>query len=73
MGPRRPSHRSDRNARGSGTPAGSGWRALDVLAIDAWHGGTRDAERVAAERLVAEQRFPAAERERIERNRAWYA
>jgi len=49
------------------------WRALDELAIAAWHAGARDEGRAAAERLVAEQRFPAAEHERIERNRAWYA
>jgi len=49
------------------------WRALDELAIAAWHGGARDEGRAAAERLVAERRFPEAERARIEANRAWYA
>ena len=48
------------------------WRALDELAVAAWHAGARDEGRRAAERLVAERRFPEAERERIERNLAWY-
>jgi len=49
------------------------WRALDELAIAAWHGGARDEGRAAAQRLLAERRFPPAERERIEKNAAWYA
>jgi tetratricopeptide (TPR) repeat protein len=48
------------------------WRALDELSISAWHAGARDEGRRAAERLVAEQRFPPAERERIEKNLKWY-
>jgi predicted O-linked N-acetylglucosamine transferase (SPINDLY family) len=49
------------------------WSALDELAIAAWHAGARDEGRNAAERLAAEQRYPASERERIEKNLAWYA
>lgn len=49
------------------------WRALDELAIAAWHAGARDEGRIAAQRLVAEARYPASERERIEKNLAWYA
>lgn len=48
------------------------WRALDELAVAAWHAGARDEGRRAAERLVAERCFPETERERIERNLAWY-
>jgi len=48
------------------------WRALDEVAIAAWHAGARDEGRAAAQRLVAEARFPASERERIEKNLAWY-
>jgi hypothetical protein len=48
------------------------WRALDELSIAAWHAGARDEGRRAAERLVAEKRFPASERERIEKNLTWY-
>jgi len=49
------------------------WRALDELSIAAWHAGARDEGRRAAARLVAEKRFPPSERERIEKNLAWYA
>jgi tetratricopeptide (TPR) repeat protein len=49
------------------------WRALDEVAIAAWHAGARDEGRAAATRLVAEARFPPSERERIEKNLAWYA
>ncbi|MCK7495396.1 MAG: glycosyltransferase [Comamonadaceae bacterium] len=38
------------------------WRALDELAIAAWYVGARDEGRRAAQRLIAECRFPAAER-----------
>ena len=48
------------------------WRALDELSIAAWHAGARDEGRRAAERLVAEKRFPPSERERIEKNLTWY-
>jgi tetratricopeptide (TPR) repeat protein len=48
------------------------WRALDELSIAAWHAGARDEGRRAAERLVAERRFPPSERERIEKNLTWY-
>jgi tetratricopeptide (TPR) repeat protein len=49
-----------------------GWRALDELSIAAWHAGAREEGRRAAERLIAERRFPAAERERIEKNLGFY-
>lgn len=48
------------------------WRALDEIAIAAWFAGARDEGRRAAERLVAERRFPPSERERIEKNLAFY-
>jgi tetratricopeptide (TPR) repeat protein len=48
------------------------WRALDELAIAAWYAGAREEGRRAAERLLAERRFPASERERIEKNASWY-
>ncbi len=48
------------------------WRALDELAIAAWYVGARDEGRAAAQRLLAEQRFPPSERERLERNLAFY-
>ena len=48
------------------------WRALDELSIAAWHAGARDEGKRAAERLVAEKRFPPSERERIEKNLTWY-
>jgi len=48
------------------------WRADDELAIAAWHAGARDEGRRAAERLVANGRFPASERARIEKNLQWY-
>ena len=48
------------------------WKALDELSIAAWHAGVRDEGKRAAERLLAENRFPASERERIEKNLAWY-
>lgn len=48
------------------------WRALDELAIAAWYAGAYDEGRRAAERLLAEARFPAAERPRIERNLGYY-
>jgi glycosyltransferase involved in cell wall biosynthesis len=49
------------------------WRALDELAIAAWYAGAHDEGRRAAERLLAEGRFPASERPRIERNLGYYA
>lgn len=48
------------------------WQADDELSIAAWHAGARDEGRRAVERLVAANRFPASERERIETNLAWY-
>jgi hypothetical protein len=48
------------------------WRAHDELAIAAWHAGARDEGRRAAELLVANGRFPASERARIEKNLQWY-
>ncbi len=49
------------------------WRALDELASTAWYAGARDEGRQAVARLLAEQRFPASERERIEANARFYA
>ena len=48
------------------------WKADDELSIAAWYAGARDEGRRAAARLIAGGRFPASERERIERNAAWY-
>jgi len=48
------------------------WKADDELSIAAWYAGARDEGRRAAERLVAARRFPASERERIEKNLQWY-
>jgi hypothetical protein len=48
------------------------WRALDELAIAAWYAGARDEGRRAAERLLAECRFPPSERARMEANLATY-
>ncbi len=48
------------------------WRALDELAIAAWYVGARDEGRHAAQRLLAECRFPNAERARMEANLATY-
>ena len=48
------------------------WQAMDEVAIAAWHAGARDEGRVAAQRLVAEGRFPEAERARIVKNLTYY-
>ncbi len=48
------------------------WQALDELAIAAWYAGELDAGRSAADRLLAEQRFPPGERARIEANAGYY-
>jgi glycosyltransferase involved in cell wall biosynthesis len=48
------------------------WRALDELSIAAWYAGAREEGRSATEQLIREQRFAPSERERIEKNRAWY-
>ena len=48
------------------------WQADDELSIAAWYAGVRDEGRRAVERLIAGGRFPPSERDRIERNRAWY-
>lgn len=48
------------------------WRALDELAISGWYAGARDEGRVAAQRLLEENRFPDAQRARIEANLAFY-
>jgi hypothetical protein len=48
------------------------WKADDELSIAAWHAGARDEGRRAVERLVSARRFPPSERERIEKNLAWY-
>jgi hypothetical protein len=48
------------------------WRALDDRAIAAWYAGAHDEGLRAANRLLEEGRFPPSERERIERNLAFY-
>jgi hypothetical protein len=48
------------------------WRADDELSIAAWYTGAREEGRRAALRLVYGKRFPPSERERIERNFAFY-
>ena len=48
------------------------WKADDELSVAAWHAGARDEGRRAIERLLAAKRFPPSERERIEKNAAWY-
>jgi glycosyltransferase involved in cell wall biosynthesis len=48
------------------------WSALDEVMTAAWYAGARDEGRRAAERLLAENRFPASERARIEGNAAFY-
>jgi hypothetical protein len=48
------------------------WRALDELAIAAYYAGSHDEGRAALERLLAENRFPASERERILKNQTHY-
>lgn len=48
------------------------WRADDELSIAAWYAGAREEGRRAAQRLVNGKRFPPSERERIERNLAFY-
>lgn len=49
------------------------WRALDELASTAWYAGALEEGRQAVARLIAEQRFPASERARIEDNARFYA
>ena len=48
------------------------WRALDELAIAAWHAGFRSEGRAAAQRLLDESVFPPSERPRMEQNYKWY-
>lgn len=48
------------------------WSAIDEVATAAWYAGARDEGRRAAERLLAENRFPVSERARIEGNLACY-
>lgn len=48
------------------------WRPWDEIAIAAWYVGAYDEGRHAAERLLAEQRFPPSDRARIEANYAFY-
>lgn len=48
------------------------WRALDELAIAGWYANAHDEGGSAARRLLAENRFPAGERARIEANCAYY-
>ena len=49
------------------------WRALDELASSAWYAGALDEGRQAIARLMAQQRFPETERQRIENNARFYA
>ena len=49
------------------------WRPWDEIAIAAWYVGAHAEGRRAAERLLAEQRFPPSERARIDANYAYYA
>jgi glycosyltransferase involved in cell wall biosynthesis len=49
------------------------WRALDELALAGWYSGAHSEGRAAAARLLAENRFPASERERIVANAKYYA
>lgn len=49
------------------------WRALDELASSAWYAGALDEGRMAVAKLLAEARFPGAERQRIENNARFYA
>ena len=48
------------------------WRALDELAIAAWHAGFRSEGKIAAKRLLDENVFPPSERPRMEQNYKWY-
>ena len=48
------------------------WRALDELAIAAWHAGFRSEGKIAAKRLLDEGVFPPSERPRMEQNYKWY-
>jgi len=48
------------------------WRALDELAIAGWYAGAHAEGRAAADRLLAERRYPAAEHDRILANRRFY-
>ena len=48
------------------------WRALDELAIAAWHAGFRSEGKIAAKRLLDESVFPPSERPRMEQNYKWY-
>lgn len=48
------------------------WRALDELASSAWYAGAKDDGCRAITQLLAEQRFPATERPRLEANQRCY-
>ena len=48
------------------------WRALDELASSAWYAGALEDGRMASEQLLAEGKFPEAERARIESNSKFY-
>jgi glycosyltransferase involved in cell wall biosynthesis len=48
------------------------WRALDEVAIAAYYAGARDEGRAAIDRLIAEDRVPAGERNRVLANRRFY-
>jgi glycosyltransferase involved in cell wall biosynthesis len=45
------------------------WRALDELAVSAYYVGRYDESLAVANRLLAEGKLPASERQRLERNR----
>ena len=48
------------------------WRPWDEIAIAAWYVGAYDEGRRAAERLLAERKFPPSEQARIEANYSFY-
>ena len=49
------------------------WRPWDEIAIAAWYVGAHDEGRRAAQRLLAERRFPPSELQRIDGNCRFYA
>lgn len=48
------------------------WKPLDEIAISAWYAGARSEGSAAAERLVADRRYPESEHPRILQNLEWY-
>lgn len=53
-------------------PGAHDWKPLDELAISCWYTGHIEEGRMAAQQLIAQNRFPASERERILANGAFY-